>query len=144
MPTGPEAFLELPDACGLRPSDRTHLKNGLVPHSYASGTYDKYQRAFFACLSSVWVTFRLAVLRAARFGWVCLIIGYTSGLRGPSEVGLSPGASKRGMPTGPEAFLGLPDSSGLQPCDWTHLKNGLVPHSYAGGAYDKYRCTVEN
>ena len=27
---------------------------------------------------------------------------------------------------------------GLQPCDLTHPKNGLVLHSYAGGAYDKY------
>ena len=26
MPTWPEAFLELPDVCGLRPCDRTHLK----------------------------------------------------------------------------------------------------------------------
>ena len=41
MPTGPKAFLALPDACGLRPCDRTHLENGLVPHSYVGGTYDK-------------------------------------------------------------------------------------------------------
>ena len=27
---------------GLRPCDRTHLKNGLVPYSYVGGTYDKY------------------------------------------------------------------------------------------------------
>ena len=38
------------------------------------------------------------------------------------------------MPTGPEAFLGLPDASELR----THLKNGLVSYSLAGGAYDKY------
>ena len=36
-----------------------------------------------------------------------------------------------GMMTGPEAFLGLPDVSGLQSCDRTHLKSGLVPHTYA-------------
>ena len=36
------------------------------------------------------------------------------------------------------AFLGLPDASGLQPCDRTHQKIGLVPHSYACRAYDKY------
>ena len=59
-------------------------------------------------------------------------------LKPPFEVGLSPGAPKRGMPTGPDEFLGLPDASGLQPCDRTHLKNGLVPYSYVGGAYDKY------
>ena len=29
MPTGPEAFLELPDACWLRPCDRTNLKTAL-------------------------------------------------------------------------------------------------------------------
>ena len=46
------------------------------------------------------------------------------------------------MPTRPEAFFGLSDASGLRPCDRTHLKNGLVLHSYAGGVYDKYRhCT---
>ena len=28
-----EVFLALPDACGLRPCDRAHLKNGLVPYS---------------------------------------------------------------------------------------------------------------
>ena len=27
---------------------------------------------------------------------------------------------------------------GLQLCNRTHLKKGLVPHSYAGGVYDKY------
>ena len=57
-------------------------------------------------------------------------------------LGLSPGAwgvPKRRMPTGPEAFLGLPDASGLWPCDWTHLKKyDLVPYSSAGGTWDKY------
>ena len=42
MPTRPKVFLALPDACRLRPCNRTHLKNGLVPHSYVGGTYDKY------------------------------------------------------------------------------------------------------
>ena len=32
MPTKPKVFLALPDACGLRSCDRTHLKNGLVPN----------------------------------------------------------------------------------------------------------------
>ena len=35
MPTEPMVFLAMSDACGLRPCDRTHLKNGLV--SYLSG-----------------------------------------------------------------------------------------------------------
>ena len=38
MPTGPKVFLALPDACGLRPGDRAHLKNGLVPYSCVGGT----------------------------------------------------------------------------------------------------------
>ena len=32
------------------------------------------------------------------------------------------------MPTGSEAFLGLPGTSRLQPCARTNLKKGLVPH----------------
>ena len=39
MPTGPKVFLALPDSCGLRPCDRTHLKNGLVPYSCVCGTH---------------------------------------------------------------------------------------------------------
>ena len=41
MPTGPKVFLAMPDACGLRPCNRTHLKNSLVPHLYTSEAYDK-------------------------------------------------------------------------------------------------------
>ena len=33
MWTGPKVFLAMPDACGLRPCDWTHLKNGLEPNS---------------------------------------------------------------------------------------------------------------
>ena len=43
MPTGLKVILALPNACGLRPCDRTHLKSGLAPHSYVGGTYDKYK-----------------------------------------------------------------------------------------------------
>ena len=39
MPTGPKVFLALPDACGLRLCNRTHLKNGLVPYSCVGGTH---------------------------------------------------------------------------------------------------------
>ena len=39
MPTGSKVFLALPDACGLRSCDRTHLKNGLVPYSCVGGTH---------------------------------------------------------------------------------------------------------
>ena len=41
MPTGPEAFLELQSVSGLRPYARTHLKEGLLPHS--SGRRDERQ-----------------------------------------------------------------------------------------------------
>ena len=34
----------------------------------------------------------------------------------------------KGIPTGPDAFLGMPGASRLQPSAWTHLKKGLVPH----------------
>ena len=37
-PTGPKVFLALPDACWLRPCDRAHLKNSLVPYSCVGGT----------------------------------------------------------------------------------------------------------
>ena len=35
----------------------------------------------------------------------------------------------KGMPTRPEAFLRMLGVSGLRPCTWTYLKNGLVPLS---------------
>ncbi len=38
MPTGSEAFLEMPGACGLRPCAWPHPKKGLVP--YSSGWWD--------------------------------------------------------------------------------------------------------
>ena len=41
MPTGPEAFLEMPGACGLRPCAWPHPKKGLVP--YSSGWWDGEQ-----------------------------------------------------------------------------------------------------
>ena len=85
-------------------------------------------------LSSCWVTLRPAVFWAAR----CLI---TRDASVPSNPALTLFGRARfiawrlrlpfnGMPTGPEDFLGLPDVSGLRPCDWTHRKNGLVPHLY--------------
>ena len=42
------------------------------------------------------------------------------------------------MLTCPKVFLAMPDTCGLWPCNQTHLKNGLVPDLYVGGAYDKY------
>ena len=42
MPTGPKVFFAMPNVCGFRPCDRTHLKNGLVPDLFVSVTYEKY------------------------------------------------------------------------------------------------------
>ena len=33
---------------GTAGRDRTHLKNGIVSHSYACGAYDKYWHAFYS------------------------------------------------------------------------------------------------
>ena len=42
IPTGPKVFLAISDAYGLRPSDQTYFKNGLVPYLSGGGTDDKY------------------------------------------------------------------------------------------------------
>ena len=76
-------------------------------------------------------------------GQVCLITGDTSGLRGPYPQTLTLFGGVRFIAwrlrrpslgecrQGPETFLGLPDVSGQQPCNRTHLKNSLMPHLYA-------------
>ena len=46
MPTRPKVSRAMPDACGLRPCDWTHLKNGFVPDLYAVGAYDKYRERY--------------------------------------------------------------------------------------------------
>ena len=101
----------------------------------------------------MWVTFRPAVFRATQFGRVCLNTGYTSGLRRPSPkswtllggvrfIAWRQKRAKKGNADGARDILGTVDVSGLRPCDRTHLKNGFVPYSYAGGAYDKYRLVL--
>ena len=47
----------------------------------------------------------------------------------------------RGMSTGLEVLLGLPDASGIRPCDQTHLKTALCHTRTLGWAYVKYQCT---
>ena len=81
-------------------------------------------------LSSWWDTLRPAVVSAARI-W--------SGVTHPWTNLYPQGAvfwgirfidwHLRGRPTGPKAFLGMLGASWLRPCNRTHLKNGLVPHS---------------
>ena len=46
-----------------------------------------------------------------------------------------------GIPTGPEAFWGLPDGCGLQSFDRNKLKTTLRHTHTFGGAYVKYQCT---
>ena len=71
-------------------------------------------------------------------GRMCLVTGYTSGLRGPSPLALTLFGGVRvyrpapeepllwGMPTGSEAFLEMPGACGL----WPYPKKGLVPYSF--------------
>ena len=47
------------------------------------------------------------------------------------------------VPTGPEAFLGLPGMCGLWSCAQTHLKTALCHTCTLGGAYNKYQLSIE-
>ena len=85
-------------------------------------------------------------LLAALFVRVCSTTGYiTSGLRGPSPQALTLFGGvgfiarrlrrpEKGNADGVRGIFGIACRVGLRPCDRTHLKNGLVPYSYAGGA----------
>ena len=103
---------------------------------------------FFAALLCVlwWGALDRLWLHAAQFVRVCSTTGYiTSGLRGPSPqaltlfggVGFIARRLKRpekGNADGVRGIFGTACRVGLRPCDRTHLKNGLVSHSYADGA----------
>ena len=90
MPTGPEALFGMPDASGLRPCARTHLKKGLVPHlpvSWGGQQIPLYLRVKLTRLS-----WRDSSVGETRFGrpWCelhdlvgCVLSLYTSGPRGP-------------------------------------------------------------
>ena len=87
MPTGPEAFLELPDMSGRWPGDRTHLKNGLVPYSYPGGAYDKYSASLFsynALRSPFWTLVQSKAPKRNN--------GRLEAARPPTLAGLPPGA----------------------------------------------------
>ena len=108
---------------------------------------------FFAALLCVlwWGALDRLWLRAAQFVRVCSTTGYiTSGLREPSPQALTLFGGvvfiarrlrrpEKGNADGVRGIFGTACRVGLHPCDRTRLKNGLVLHSYAGGAYDKYR-----
>ena len=85
-------------------------------------------------------------LRAAQSVRVCSTTGYiTSGLSGPSPQALTLFGGvgfiarrlrrpEKGNADGVRGIFGTAYRVGLRPCDRTHLKNGLVPYSYVGGA----------
>ena len=126
-------------------------RSGVAFPSYEQGfSGEKFRgpRSFLGCLwpflSSRWVAFGRpsylwTVLPGVPRHWR---VPPASGGHPPRLIpplgglGLLPGAwgaPKRGMPTGPNVFLALPDACGLRPCDRAHLKNGLVPYSCVGG-----------
>ncbi len=132
MPTGSEAFLELPLVLGFGPATGPTLKTALCHIRTLVG------RRINTALDRLW-------LRAARFGRVCSTTGYiTSGLRGPSPQALTLFGGvgfiarrlrrpEKGNADGVRGIFGTAYRVGLRPCDRTHLKNGLVPYSYVGG-----------
>ena len=63
IPTGLKVFLALPDASGLRPCDRTHLKTALCHIRALVGRIDKYQRS----TQSLSVATRLHEARILRY-----------------------------------------------------------------------------
>ena len=74
IPTGSEAFLEMPGACGQRPCAWTHPKKGLVP--YSSGWWDGGQIPSLLGLCIVQrLLSGLSGIRAGRL--------ISSGLKGP-------------------------------------------------------------
>ena len=94
MPTGPEAFLELPIALGYGPATGPTLKTALCHiRTLVGRRMNTAPRllswvAFFCVLW--WGALDRLWLRAARFGRVCSTTGYiTSGLRGPSPQALT-------------------------------------------------------
>ena len=102
-------------------------------------------RFFFLAMLCVlwWGALDRLWLRAAQSVRVCSTTGYiTSGLRGPSPqaitlfggVGFIARRPEKGNADGVRGIFGTAYRVGLRPCDRTHLKNGLVPYSYAGGA----------
>ena len=152
MLTGSEAFLELPVALGLGPATGPTLKTALchirtlVGRRINNGT----SFAFLVLLCVLWWgPLDRLWLRAAQFVRVCSTTGYiTSGLRGlsPQALTLFGGVGfiarhlrrpEKGNADGVRGIFGTACHVGLWPCDRTHLKNGLVPHSYAGRALDK-------
>ena len=146
MPTGSEAFLELPIALGFGPATGPTLKTALCHIRTLVGrrinTATLPASVLLVSCGGALSTGRGSV---ARFGRVCSTTGYiTSGLRGPSPQALTLFGGvgfiarrlrrpEKGNADGVRGIFGTAYRVGLRPCDRTHLKNGLVPYSYVGG-----------
>ena len=146
MLTEYEAFLELPVALGLVPATGPTLKTALCHIRTLVGRRVN-NGAFLALLCVLWWgPLDRLWLRAAQFVRVCSTTGYiTSGLRGlsPQALTLFGGVGfiarrlrrpEKGNADGVRGIFGTACHVGLWPSDRTHLKNGLVPHLYAGRA----------
>ena len=92
MATGPEAFLELLDACGLRPCDRTHLKKRpcatlvhwwgiwqISPYNRCTQTTEQSMKQQKTSLKNkikliFWITAKHSNFRPLRRNWKPLIL----------------------------------------------------------------------
>ena len=126
------------------------LQRGVAPLSYNKGSCDgKTSEVLGSFLSSCWVAF------GRPFYLWAVLLGVPRYWRVPPASGghpprllppsggwvycLEPEAPPKGeCRRGRRYFwLALPDACGLRPCNWTHLKNGLVPYSCVAWTYDK-------
>ena len=146
MPTGSEAFLELPIALGYGPATGPTLKTALchirtlvgrkintartrpfgraVWHSCRMGAQNQEQTR-----GRIGLQLRLGNLRLGELHFcpLCTALDQASSLS--RKLVYVPGLTF--------GFVKLLASSGSH-CDRTHLKNGLVPYSYVGRTLDKY------
>ena len=145
MPTGSEAFLELPIALGYGPATGPTLNTALCHIRTLVG-----RRINTALRRSSFVSCGGALSTGC--GWVlhgsvgCVPPLDTSPLafRGPSPQALTLFGGvgfiarrlrrpEKGNADGVRGIFGTAYRVGLRPCDRTHLKHGLVPYSYVGG-----------
>ena len=142
MPTGSEAFLELPIALGYGPATGPTLNTALCHIRTLVGrriNTARPRRSSWRAFSCVlwWGALDRLWLRAARFGRVCSTTGYiTSGLGGPSPQALTLFGGvgfiarrlrrpEKGNADGVRGIFGTAYRVGLRPCDKTHLKTAL-------------------
>ena len=145
MPTGSEAFLELPIALGYGPATGPTLNTALCHIRTLVG-----RRINTALRRSSFVSCGGALSTGC--GWVlhgsvgCVPPLDTSPLASgglpPQALTLFGGVGfiarrlrrpEKGNADGVRGIFGTAYRVGLRPCDRTHLKHGLVPYSYVGG-----------